>query len=182
MNIPVQVSPRFTFWFGVWTSLIVFVGSSPDQLQWVAVFLPAASGAKLIAGFAGACTFFGKINGIILTALVGLSSAGTGPLTSATSTTQVGTGVAKIIMLCVALRTLLYVTGAACLLFVIVSVGPAQAQDQQRKAIQRQEPTIILSATSTPAPVSADKSVDVFPCLTPPLIDLRPACNGGAAV
>lgn len=77
------------------------------------------------------------------------------------------------------------VVGSLLIGFIVISIitSSAMAQDQPRRAVAqpKQEPTpIVVAAATTPA--STDKSVDVFPCLTPPLIDLRPACNGGAGV
>lgn len=70
------------------------------------------------------------------------------------------------------------------ILVALVSfAAPAFSQDQQPRrtvAPPRIEPTV-MAAAAAPASTT-DKSTDAFPCLTPPFIDLRPACNGGNSV
>lgn len=68
-----QVDPKFTFWFGVWTNLLLFVAAygidhAPALIQ---QFAPS------VQWF---CGMIGQANGIVLTAMVGLSSRAPGPL------------------------------------------------------------------------------------------------------
>lgn len=68
-----QVDPKFTFWLGVWTNVLTLiagygVGHAPDAI---------AQYAPDVQWF---CGFLAQINGIVLTALVGISSTKAGPL------------------------------------------------------------------------------------------------------
>lgn len=68
-----QVDPKFTFWFGVGTNLLLFVAAygvdhAPAVIQQYAPVVQWTAG------------MLGQANGIILTALVGLSSKSVGPL------------------------------------------------------------------------------------------------------
>lgn len=68
-----QVDPKFTFWFGVWTNLLLFVAAygidhAPALIQ---------QHAPSVQWF---CGMVGQGNGLVLTALVGLSSKAAGPL------------------------------------------------------------------------------------------------------
>lgn len=68
-----QVDPKFTFWLGVWTNLLLFIaGYGVDQAPAI-----VAQYAPSVQWFSGV---LGQANGILLTALVGLSSKQTGPL------------------------------------------------------------------------------------------------------
>ena len=68
-----QIDPKFTFWFGVWTNVLLLVASlGVDQAPHV-----VAQYAPIVQWF---CMTFYKINNAILTALVGLSSTQAGPL------------------------------------------------------------------------------------------------------
>lgn len=67
-----QVDPKFTFWFGVWTNVLLFSAAyGLDHAP--ALVLAYAPSVQWALGF------FGKLNGVILTALVGISSAKVGP-------------------------------------------------------------------------------------------------------
>jgi hypothetical protein len=68
-----QIDPKFTFWFGVWTNVLLLVASlGVDQAPHV-----VAQYAPTVQWF---CMAFYKINNAILTGLVGLSSTQAGPL------------------------------------------------------------------------------------------------------
>lgn len=68
-----MISPKFSFWFGVWTSIIGLVGAGTVQLvglpdQWIPIVKTWALN-------------FTAINSVILTALYGFSGNQAGPLT-----------------------------------------------------------------------------------------------------
>lgn len=68
-----QVDPKFTFYLGVWTNLLLFVaGYGVDHAPvLVAQYAPTVQWV---------CGMLGQANGVILTALVGISSRQPGPL------------------------------------------------------------------------------------------------------
>lgn len=70
-----QVDPKFTFYFGLWTNVLAFIaGVSVDHApQMIAQYAPSVQ--WFLSNFV-------QINGIILTALVGVSSNKPGPLIS----------------------------------------------------------------------------------------------------
>lgn len=68
-----QIDPKFTFWFGVWTNVLLLVASlGVDQAPHV-----VAQYAPTVQWF---CMALYKINNAVLTGLVGLSSTQAGPL------------------------------------------------------------------------------------------------------
>jgi hypothetical protein len=70
-----QVDPKFTFWFGVWTNVLMLVAG-----------LGVDHAPPLIAQYAPdvqwVCSVFYKVNSVVLTALTGISSTQSGPLIS----------------------------------------------------------------------------------------------------
>jgi hypothetical protein len=70
-----QVDPKFTFWFGVWTTVLVTVAS-----------LSIDHAPALIAQYAPdvqwICMAAYKVNNAVLVLLIGLSSDKTGPFIS----------------------------------------------------------------------------------------------------
>ena len=72
-----QIDPKIAFYFGVWTSVLVLVGGSPDLLHNV---LPDPWIVHVVA----ACLLFGKVNNLLLTAAIGFSSMKPGPLAKLT--------------------------------------------------------------------------------------------------
>lgn len=68
-----SVNPKFSFWFGVWTSILLLIASGSVKLtnvfpdQWI----PYVTGWSM---------FLGAMNSVVLTALHGLSSDIAGPL------------------------------------------------------------------------------------------------------
>lgn len=63
----VQIDPRFIFWFGVWTNILLFVASygvdhAPQLIQ---QYAPTVQWV---------CGMVGKGNSVLITAFVGLSS------------------------------------------------------------------------------------------------------------
>lgn len=67
-----MISPKFSFWFGVWTSLIGLVAAGTVQLAGLpAEWVPLVKTWSLN---------FVAINNVILTALHGYSSSQAGPL------------------------------------------------------------------------------------------------------
>lgn len=68
-----QVDPKFTFWFGVWTNLLLFIaGYGVEKApELVAQYAPTVQWL---------CGLFGQANSVIITALVGVSSTKAGPL------------------------------------------------------------------------------------------------------
>ncbi|WP_439392312.1 hypothetical protein ACRQ5Q_22205 [Bradyrhizobium sp. PMVTL-01] len=95
-----QVDPKFTFYFGLWTNVLAFIaGVSVEHAPAI-----IAQYAPAVQWFLGN---FVQVNGIILTALVGVSSTKPGPLVS------VSPGAIKpIVILAIALVALLAVPGA----------------------------------------------------------------------
>lgn len=68
-----MVSANFSFWFGVLTSVLLAVGAGSFHLAGL-----SPDSAKLLSAWA---MDIGTINSIILTALHGVSSSASGPLT-----------------------------------------------------------------------------------------------------
>lgn len=68
-----QIDPKATFWFGVWTNVLMLIASYgiDHAPPLIAQYAPTV---QWLAGFSY------KINSVVLTALVGLSSTGVGPL------------------------------------------------------------------------------------------------------
>ncbi len=69
-----SVNPNFSFWFGMWTSLLLLIGGGTIVLP---LGIPH-DWADLIKSWA---LFGGALNSAILTALHGVSSSTPGPLT-----------------------------------------------------------------------------------------------------
>lgn len=68
-----QIDPKFTFWFGVWTNLLLFVaGYGVDHAP--ALVQQYAPSVQWLLGMVG------QANGLVLTAMVGISSSKIGPL------------------------------------------------------------------------------------------------------
>lgn len=71
-----MISPKVSFWFGVWTSVLLLVASGTVGLtnvfphDWV----------PYVQGWA---SFLGAVNSVVLTALHGYSGATSGPLVEA---------------------------------------------------------------------------------------------------
>lgn len=102
-----QVDPKFTFWFGVWTNVLIFIAGvsvthAPDV---VVAYAPS------VQWFAGVAS---QVNNIVLTALVGLSSNKTGPLVG---NGQIPPTIAKLLLLAVLLASF------------FLSFGPVRAGD-----------------------------------------------------
>lgn len=70
-----QIDPKIPFWFGVWTSILMVIAQGTIKFPGV-----PAEYATMISGYA---FDFATINGIILTAMTGISSAARGPLVGA---------------------------------------------------------------------------------------------------
>lgn len=74
MQLP-QVDPKFTFWFGVWTQiLLLLTGVGVDHAP--ALIAQYAPDVQWLCGVSY------KVNNVVLTALVGISSTQAGPLIS----------------------------------------------------------------------------------------------------
>jgi hypothetical protein len=71
-----QIDPKFTFWFGALTSILLTIGGGTLKLANV---VPDAWIPTLTAW----CMFLGTINSYVLTALTGYSSSAKGPLVNA---------------------------------------------------------------------------------------------------
>ena len=72
-----QIDPKIAFYFGVWTSVLLLIGGSPDLLKNV---FPDMWIVHIVA----ACILLGKINNVLLTAAIGFSSVKAGPLANLT--------------------------------------------------------------------------------------------------
>lgn len=70
-----QIDPKYVFWFGVWTNVLMLVATlGVDQAPpLVAQYAPTVQWV---------CGFFYKVNSVLLTAASGFSSNKTGPLVS----------------------------------------------------------------------------------------------------
>lgn len=76
LGVPaMQIDPKYSFWFGVYTSILLGLATG-------AVNLPSTISHDLATQITGWCAFFGWINSVILTAMNGYSSNKSGPLTS----------------------------------------------------------------------------------------------------
>jgi|SRR5882762_4671804 len=70
-----QIDPKFTFWFGIWTNLLVFIaGYGIDHAP--TIIQQYAPSVQWVVGM------IAQANGVILTALIGISSSKVGPLVS----------------------------------------------------------------------------------------------------
>lgn len=70
-----QVDPKFTFWLGVWTNVLVLIaGYGVDHAP--AIVVAYAPSVQWLAGV------IAQVNGVVLTALIGISSNKVGPLIS----------------------------------------------------------------------------------------------------
>lgn len=68
-----QIDPKFTFWFGVWTNLLLFIaGYGVEHAP--ALVQQYAPSVQWLLGMVG------QANGLVLTAMVGISSNKVGPL------------------------------------------------------------------------------------------------------
>jgi hypothetical protein len=102
-----QIDPKFTFWFGVWTNVLLLIASlGVDQAPHV-----VAQYAPTVQWF---CMALYKINNAVLTGLVGLSSTQAGPLIKVPS----GLTIVKILILAFAVS-------------LLVEPGSAQAQSRR---------------------------------------------------
>ena len=66
-----QIDPKYTFWFGVWTSILVGIAGGAVKFT---NMIPDAYALRVVAWAA----FFAFVNNIVLTGLSGLSSSKTG--------------------------------------------------------------------------------------------------------
>lgn len=92
-----QIDPKYSFWFGVWTSILLGLATG-------AVNLPSTIPHEVAAQITGWCAFFGWINSVILTAMNGYSSNKAGPLTAIAPTPST---IAKLLLMGLALSFLL---------------------------------------------------------------------------
>lgn len=70
-----QVDPKVTFWFGVWTSVLLLVASTGVDHAPVLV-------AQYAPDVQWVCGVLYKVNSVVMTALAGVSSSASGPLVS----------------------------------------------------------------------------------------------------
>lgn len=104
-----QIDPKFTFWFGVWTNVLLLIASlGVDQAPHV-----VAQYAPTVQWF---CMALYKINNAVLTGLVGLSSTQAGPLIKVPSLPTI----VKILILAFAVS-------------LLVGSGSAQAQSRRQQ-------------------------------------------------
>ena len=69
-----MIDPRISFWFGVWTSILMLIGGGTVNLAHV---IPDAWIPTINAW----CVLLGAINSAVLTAMHGYSAPKSGPLT-----------------------------------------------------------------------------------------------------
>src|SRR3954471_12100669 len=103
----VSIDPKISFWFGVWTSIMLLVASGVINFDGA---LPAAY-VPLITKW---CSILGTINSAILTAASGYSSSKPGPLSPA-ATVSITPTIVKILI-------------ATFVLSMLFSTDPASAQ------------------------------------------------------
>jgi len=108
-----QIDPKFMFWFGVWTNVLMLIaGYSVDHAPAI-----VAQYAPAVQWFCGVSY---KINGVILTAMAALSSNKTGVFVSAPAEAPViPPAIVKVLI-------------AAVLLSAFLFAPPAMAQGQQQ--------------------------------------------------
>lgn len=160
-----QIDPKFTFWFGVWTNILLLIaGLGIDHAP--AVIAQYAPVVQWV------CGVFYKINFAILTALTGLSANKPGPFITLPPSSIAPT-IVKILIVAFAL--------SAFLPFV-----PAQAQG--RKLLTPAPRPIICDPANLlpgcrPAPVDASGQVlkNVQSIIAKPLQDLVDFINGDMA-
>lgn len=70
-----QIDPKATFWFGVWTSILLLIAS-------VGVDHAPAEIAQYAPDVQWVCGVLYKVNSVVLTALAGVSSNAAGPFVS----------------------------------------------------------------------------------------------------
>jgi hypothetical protein len=111
-----QVDPKATFWFGVWTNVLMLIASYgiDHAPPLIAQFAPTV---QWLAGFSY------KINSVVLTALVGLSSNNIGPLIRLPDPPNFTPTVLKVLI-------------AAFVLSMFLAGGAGQAQAAGLKAPQ----------------------------------------------
>lgn len=98
-----QIDPKFTFWFGVWTNVLILVAGY--GVEHAPAFI--ATYAPTVQWF---CALLAQLNSVVLTAFAGASSNKPGPLTGAPAITPT---VIKILIAAVALSFLLAGSGSA---------------------------------------------------------------------
>jgi hypothetical protein len=67
-----QIDPKFTFWFGVWTNVLILIAGYGVEHAPAAIAIYAPT-TQWVAGA------LAQINGVVLTALAGASSSKSGP-------------------------------------------------------------------------------------------------------
>ena len=150
------IDPKISFWFGVWTSILLLVASGTINFDGA---LPAAY-VPLITRW---CSILGTINSAILTAASGYSSSKPGPLTSAAPPSITPT-VVKVLL------------AAFALSFLLAGGSPAHARAKPHKHValimQAAKPRltgdlakdlgIAKPASATDGDTAADKAVGSF--------------------
>lgn len=146
-----KIDPRYSFWFGVWTTVLLLIASAAFDLTHMvpAEWIPAVK-----AWAAG----LGAINSAILTALHGYSGPTSGPLAAPPTMVE-----ARQVMTeaQAALKALLVVVASSLVLALLV--GDARAQDRAQ------------DRTRTSAQTPAARSV---PCIDV-LNQIPPGCTPG---
>lgn len=142
-----QVDPKFTFWFGVWTSLLTLIaGYGIDHA-------PA-----LVAQYAPTVQWFAamiaQINGVILTALVGISSSKPGPLVSVP-----GGAVKPVVILALVLGAFLAASGDARAQATKKFVPTGNLVDDVKAATTPDKPKLITGNIEKDAHAIWDKIV-----------------------
>lgn len=115
-----QINAKWVMWFGVWTSLLLLIGSSPDLLHNV---VPDAWIVHIVA----VCIFLVKINNVLLTAGVGFSSNEPGPLSKLTMQTA-----SKAVIFFMVAYGAIAIRIVAVLILVVIAI-PAMAQTREAR-------------------------------------------------
>lgn len=162
-----QIDPKFTFWFGVWTNVLILIaGYGVEHAP--AVIAAYAPTVQWLAGLAS------NVNGVVLTALAGASSPRPGPFVAVPPA-----AIARVLFLALALP---FVLGVLLLLMG----GSAQAQ-VRKPALTGNIPADIKTdlaggAPATNAPASGTKLGDSGCKATgDPIADLHCVIKAGGA-
>lgn len=101
-----QVDPKYMFWFGVWTNVLILIAGY--GVEHAPAFI--VSYAPTVQWF---CNLAAQINSVVLTAFAGISSSKPGPLVAPTPAPTIPPAVVKILVAAVVLSFFLAGTPAS---------------------------------------------------------------------
>lgn len=145
-----QVDPKFTFWFGVWTNILILIAGYGVQHApaYVALYAPD------VQWFAG---LGAQVNGLVLTALAGISSSKAGPFVNVPTITP--QSIAKVIIFAFAVSFLLAGSSAQAEIRRPVTAPPAQSSQLLPLTGNAQQDlaNLLKRITIAPAPTTPDE-------------------------